>query len=50
MIFLDDNTKGERLYFDKSITINGITIPRIRHWYEMNDEFSGSDIILKQLN
>ena len=49
MIFPEDPTKGERLYFEKTIQIGEITIPRIRHWYELNDTYSGSDVIVKLL-
>lgn len=48
IIFQDDKTKGERLYFDGSILINGIKIPRVRHWHELDDRYSGSDIIVKE--
>ncbi len=48
IIFPDDKTKGERLYFDGSIRINGIKIPRVRHWHELDDAYAGSDIILKE--
>ncbi len=48
--FPDDASKGERLYFEGEFFINGIKIPRIRHWYEYSDDqYSGSDIIVKEL-
>jgi len=48
--FPEDTSKGERLYFEGKININGVSIPRIRHWHEYsNDEYSGSDIVLKEL-
>jgi len=50
MIFPDDPNKGERLYFDKTVQIGDINIPRIRHWYELDDTYSGSDIIVKRLD
>lgn len=41
---------GERLYFDELVIINGIKIPRIRHWHELNnDMYSGSDIIIQEI-
>lgn len=47
--FPDDPSKGERLFFDKIIEVNGMKIPRIRHWHNLEDnEYSGSDIILKE--
>ena len=49
MIFPDEPNKGERLYFEKSIQIGEISIPRIRHWYELDDTYSGSDVIVKKL-
>ncbi len=48
MIFPDDKTKGERLIFDGEFLIESIRIPRIRHWYELNGEYSGSDIIVSK--
>ena len=49
MIFPNDPTKGERLYFNKTIQIGDISIPRIRHWHELDDTYSGSDVIVKKL-
>lgn len=50
MIFPEDPTKGERLIFEEEFTINNsIVIPRIRHWKELNGNYSGSDIIIKEL-
>ncbi|MFY0632031.1 MAG: hypothetical protein JXR05_16855 [Flavobacteriaceae bacterium] len=49
MIFPEEPNKGERLDFEKSIQIGEMTIPRIRHWYELNDTYSGSDVIVKLL-
>ncbi|MDF0715906.1 DUF6503 family protein [Muricauda sp. 334s03] len=47
----DKPDEGERLYFEKSITINGIKIPRIRHWHELkNNNYSGTDIIIEEIN
>lgn len=41
---------GERIYFDKLITVDGIKIPQIRHWHKLkNDSYSGSDLIIKEL-
>lgn len=50
IIFTDKPNKGERIYFDEHIIINGIKIPRIRHWHELKDDtYSGTDIIIKEL-
>ncbi len=50
IIFPDDTTKGERLYFDGNIEIKNINIPRIRHWHEYSDNaYLGSDIIVKTI-
>ena len=49
IISLEDPENGERLYFDKSIQIQDITIPRMKHWYDLNDTYLGSDIIVKKL-
>ncbi len=50
IVFPDDPTKGERLYFSGKITIEGVNIPRIRHWHEYDtDAYSGSDIIVKEI-
>lgn len=50
MVFPDNPNKGERLYFDKSIQLEEIQIPRIRHWYKLDETYSGSDVIVKKLN
>lgn len=43
--------KGERLYFDQAIEINGITIPRMHHWHDLKDDsYLGSDIIVNDLS
>lgn len=49
-IVIADNDGGERIYFDELIVVNGIKIPRIRHWHELNnDTYSGSDLIIKEV-
>ncbi|MEL6812003.1 MAG: DUF6503 family protein [Bacteroidota bacterium] len=41
---------GDRIYFDKLITVGGIKIPRVRHWHEFKDDtYSGTDLIIKEL-
>lgn len=46
----DKEDGGERIYFDELIVVNGIQIPRIRHWHELkNDHYSGSDLIIKEI-
>lgn len=51
ILFPDDTTKGERLFFDGAIIIDEMIIPRIRHWHEYsNNDYSGTDIIVKQLD
>ncbi|PQJ80437.1 DUF6503 family protein [Polaribacter porphyrae] len=49
IIFPDDATKGERLLFDGEIKISNIISPRMRHWYELDNTYSGSDIILREV-
>ncbi|WP_074408276.1 MULTISPECIES: DUF6503 family protein [Aquimarina] len=50
IVFPDDPAKGERLYFSGEIIIEGVKIPRIRHWHEYDtDAYSGSDIIVKEV-
>ena len=50
IIFPDDPTKGDRLIFENTLEINGINIPRIRHWFELrNNDYSGSDMIMKEI-
>ena len=50
IIFPDDYTKGERLYFEGIFSIDNIKVPRIRHWHKYSDDtYSGSDIIIKAL-
>ena len=49
LINIGDPEKNEQLIFDDTLENNGIKIPRIRHWYEGNDTYLGSDIILKKL-
>ena len=49
MVFPDDIKKGERIIFDDIIKINSILIPRIRNWHNLDNTYSGSDILLKEL-
>lgn len=49
MVFPDDPKKGERLFFEGSVYLDGITIPRYKHWHELSGEYAGSDIIVKSL-
>ena len=50
IVFPDKPNEGDRLYFEGIIKIDGIKIPRIRHWHELkNDAYSGSDIIVKEI-
>lgn len=49
MIFPEDPNKGERLFFEGSIDLDGVTIPRYKHWHELSGEYAGSDIIVKSL-
>ena len=44
-----DAEKGERLYFEKSIQFNEISIPRVKHWYDLSGSYLGSDVIVKKL-
>ncbi|GAA4115074.1 hypothetical protein GCM10022393_15030 [Aquimarina addita] len=46
----DKPDQGERIYFEESILINGIKLPRMRHWYELKDnKYTGSDLIIKEV-
>ncbi|AWX46318.1 hypothetical protein HME9304_03351 [Flagellimonas maritima] len=50
IVFPDDPEKGDRIYFDGTINIDGLKIPRIRHWHELKDDtYSGSDLIIKEI-
>lgn len=50
IVFPKEPEKGERLYFDQLFEVNGLLIPRIRHWHELKDDsYSGSDIIVNSL-
>jgi len=41
---------SEIIYFDKTITISNVIIPRMRHWYSTSDStYLGSDIIVTQI-
>ncbi len=51
LVFPEDASKGETLYFSGEIDIKGVKIPRTRHWHEYSGgSYSGSDIILEQLD
>lgn len=51
IIFPERPDDGDRLYFEGIIDIEGMKIPRIRHWHELkNDDYSGSDIIIMELS
>ncbi len=51
IIFPDDNTKGERLYFDGEVNLDKIKIARYRHWHTYPEgKYSGSDIVVKDIN
>ncbi len=42
--------KGEILEFEELVELDGIKVPRIRHWYEPNGKaYQGSDIIVKRI-
>ncbi|MEM1337541.1 MAG: DUF6503 family protein [Bacteroidota bacterium] len=50
IIVSDKPDGGERIYFDGLIMVNGIKIPRIRHWHELkSNTYSGTDVIIKEL-
>lgn len=43
-------SRGERKYFDQLIEIQGMKIPRFRHWHDLEDEsYLGSDMIINNL-
>jgi len=47
MIFPENPNKGERLVFEEKCIIDEMMLPRIRHWKELDDTYSGSDILLE---
>lgn len=48
MVFPEDSTKGERIYFEHDFEYDDLIIPRVRHWHNYHDnQYMGSDIILK---
>ncbi len=52
-MFAEENgtRKGERLLFEGTVAVDGITIPRIKHWYDLESgDYSGSDVLLKLLD
>jgi len=50
IILPDKPDGGDRIYFDGLINVNGMKIPRIRHWHQFKDDtYSGSDLIIKEL-
>lgn len=49
VVFPEDKNKGERLFFDGEMKINAMSIARTRHWYELDNTYAGSDIIIKKL-
>ena len=50
MVFPEDTTKGERLIFEGEFKLGNVILPRMRHWKELTNEYSGSDIILKSVD
>ena len=39
--------EGERIYFEGEVDVNGMLLPRMRHWYSLGQEvYRGSDIII----
>ncbi|MFD2566618.1 DUF6503 family protein [Pseudotenacibaculum haliotis] len=49
IVSLNDPENGERLYFEKSIQIGDMTMPRMKHWYDLNETYLGSDIIVYEI-
>lgn len=50
VIFHPDKAEGERLLFDGEVNYQGVRLPIMRHWYELDTgTYSGSDIIVKAL-
>ena len=48
IIFPKDPEKGERIYFNETILLSKMKIPRIRNWHAYNDDiYSGTDVIVK---
>jgi len=47
IFFPEDDSKGERFYFEGKVKIENSNIIRIRHWHEFKEDvYSGSDIIM----
>ena len=48
--FPDEPEKNDLILFQEYVDIDGINIPRIRHWHNESDrQYNGSDIIIKLL-
>ena len=41
---------GEKLVFEGTVAVDGLTIPRMKHWYDLaSGSYSGTDLLLKLL-
>ena len=47
MIYPDDLKAGGRIIFKDQFNINNISIPRIRHWRDLDNTYRGSDILME---
>lgn len=41
--------EGEKIAFEGIIKINDILIPRFHHWYDFDNKYLGSDVIVKEI-
>ena len=42
--------EGERLVFEDLVSLGDVQVPRIRHWYDLQATYLGSDIIIKEID
>ena len=46
----NEPNRGERLYFEKSIQVQDMQLHRMKHWYDMNGTYLGSDVTVYNLD
>ena len=46
IVYPEDASKGERVYFDGNFKMDGLSFARYHHWHELNGEYLGSDIFV----
>ena len=44
-----ETDEGEKLVFEDLMSLGEMQIPRIRHWYDLEATYLGSDIIIKEI-